>query len=200
MLACVSPDIRICRRRSHFGLCISGAMGPPRAAERPTVARVRPFPPGTKNRGCGAARGHERGQAAAALAEGRLWDGPHRLQQAVCEGNRRLAHVKVALESIIAKGGLDLRTRDAIRAIVESVGGKDGDPPLGELVTGGPVRAVLELQAAVDQRDAKLRCLETQLREARSDLQRDEEIFATRARELRDCKDALRRKDKVRST
>ena len=82
-------------------------------------------------------------------------DGPHRLQQAVCEGNRRLAHVKVALESIIAKGGLDLRTRDAIRAIVESVGGKDGDPPLGELVTGGPVRAVLELQAAVDQRDAK---------------------------------------------
>jgi hypothetical protein len=123
-------------------------------------------------------------------------DGPHRLQQAVCEGNRRLAHVKVALESIIAKGGLDLRTRDAIRAIVESVGGKDGDPPLGELVTGGPVRAVLELQAAVDQRDAKLRCLEGQLREARSDLQRDEEIFATRARELRDCKDQLRRKDR----
>ena len=123
-------------------------------------------------------------------------DGPHRLQQAVCEGNRRLAHVKVALESIIAKGGLDQRTRDAIRAVVESVGGKDGDPPLSELVTGGPVRAVLELQAAVDQRDAKLRCLETQLREARSDLQRDEEIFATRARELRDCKDALRRKDR----
>ena len=37
------------------------------------------------------------------------------------------------------------------------------------------------------------------LREARSDLQRDEEIFATRARELRDCKDALRRKDRENS-
>ena len=121
------------------------------------------------------------------------------MQQAVCEGNRRLAHVKVALESIVAKGGLDLRTRDAIREIVTSVGGNKGDPPLGELVTGGPVRAVLELQAAVDQRDAKLRCLETQLREARSDLQRDEEIFATRARELRECKDALRRKDRENS-
>ena len=95
-----------------------------------------------------------------------------------------------------AKGGLDLRTRDAIRADVESVGGKDGDPPLGELVTGGPVERVRELQAAVDQRDAEIEMSGNAIAEARSDLQRDEEIFATRARELRDCKDALRRKDR----
>jgi len=118
-------------------------------------------------------------------------DGPDRLAQAVCEGNRRLSHVKVALESLVARGGLDQKTREAVHAVYNECGGTNGDPPLGELVTGGPVRAVLELQAAVDQRDAKLRCLETQLREARSDLQRDEEIFSIRARELKDCKDAL---------